>query len=113
MHTITRKRQRDFYCKNRNEQGCPERAALFPLLLALSAGAVDQAVAVQQNFGDGYNTITVGKQGFQNAGQGLGRVLGGIVEKDDASGLNPVQHPTCDLIGRDSFPVETIPACNK
>ena len=83
-------------------------SCLIPLLLPLAAGVVDGGLALKQNLGDGDNGITLGLQGFDDAGQSLGCVLGGIMEEDDAAGAHILQHPLLDLLGRDALPIQAV-----
>ena len=74
----------------------------------LAAGVVLIGVPLKEKLGDGDNGEALALQRFQNSRQGLGRVLGGVVEEDDAAGAHILQDPLGDLIGRDALPVQTV-----
>ena len=79
--------------------------ALFP---ALAAGVVYVVFAAQQYFRYRDDSIAVGEQGFYYAGERFGRVLRGVMEKDDAAGLNLREHALLYLGGGNALPVETV-----
>ena len=53
--------------------------ALFPCV-------VDGIFTIQDNLGDGQKGVAIFQQGFDDTGQGLGGVLGGVVEQYDGAG---------------------------
>ena len=73
---------------------------------------VDGILPVQNDLGDGDKGIALLKQGFDDGGQGLRRVDGGIVEQYDGAGLHFPGDPADDLVRRNLFPVQTVTACN-
>lgn len=74
----------------------------------LAAGVVDGIVAGEKNLGDGDKGIAVLKQRFNDGGQGLRGVLGGVVEQHDGARLHLGDHPLCDLVGGQVFPVQAV-----
>ena len=54
---------------------------------ALPSGVVDGILPLQNQLGDGHKLVAILKQGLDDAGQGLRRVLGGVVEEDDGARL--------------------------
>ena len=58
------------------------------LCRALLAGVVDGVIPGEDNLGDGNKGVPLLQQTLNNAGQGFGRVLGGVVEQDDGAGAD-------------------------
>lgn len=81
---------------------------MIPLLLPLSSGVVLVGVASEKDLGDGDDGVAVGLQRLDDAGQGLRRMLGRVVEEDDAPGAHILQHPLLDLLGRDALPIQAV-----
>lgn len=83
------------------------------LTSALSAGTVDEAVALEKDLRHRYDAVAVVQQRLKDCRQRLGRMLGSVMEQYDAPRLHPIQYPPRDLPGRYSLPVETIAACRE
>ena len=75
---------------------------------ALSAGTVDEAVAVQQDLRHGDDAVAVRKQRVQDSRQRLGGMLGGVMEEHDAAGLDLVKHAVFDVFRAVAGPVQTV-----
>ena len=71
-------------------------------------GVVGAVFSVQNDLGDGDEGVAVLQQGFDNAGQGLWGVLGGIVEENDGTGLYFGDYPFCDFRGGKILPIQTV-----
>ena len=69
---------------------------------------VDGIFAPQDDFRDGDKAVALAVQIVEDGGQGLRRVLTGIVEQHDAAALQFPRHPPCDLLRADPLPVETV-----
>lgn len=80
---------------------------------ALAAGVVDGVVAGQKKLGDGKEGITLLQQRFDNAGQRLRSMQGGIVKQNDGAGLDLTCHPLSDLGCGKFLPVQAVPTGNR
>lgn len=76
---------------------------------ALPAGVVDRVLAGQDDLRHGDDGVPVLDQRLDNAGQGLRRVDGGVVEQYDGAGLDAACDPLGDLVCGDLLPVQTVP----
>ena len=63
---------------------------------------------MKQDLGHGDDGVALGLEGFDDARQGLRRMLGRVVEEDDAAGAHILQHPLLDLLGRDVLPIQAV-----
>ena len=70
---------------------------------------VDGIVAGEDQLGDGYKGIALLSELFQDGGQGLRRVQGGVVKEHDAPRLQMLRDPLEDGIGIVILPIQTIP----
>lgn len=75
----------------------------------LPPGVVDGIVAGEDDLGNGDEGIALLQQAFDDAGQRLGGVLGGVVKQDDGTGTDSGGDPFGDVSGGQIFPVQTIP----
>ena len=75
---------------------------------ALPPGVVDGVGLGEDDLGDGHEGIALLEQIFDDAGQGLRGVLGGVVEQDDGAGADLGGDPLGDLPGGQVLPVEAI-----
>ena len=64
---------------------------------ALPSGMIDGVVSLKDDLGDGEEGVALLKQLFQNGGQRLRGVLGGVVKQDNGAGLNFGSYPLGDL----------------
>ena len=80
----------------------------------LSAGVVDGVVFAagprEDQLADGEDVVALLEEVFQNGGQGLGGVKGGIVEEDDGSRSHLGGDPVGDGGGIVVLPVQAVPA---
>lgn len=70
---------------------------------------VDGVLPGQDQLGDGHEGISFLQQTFDDAGQGLGGVLGGVVKQHDGTGTDFASDPLGDVGGGQVFPVQTVP----
>lgn len=75
---------------------------------ALPSGVVDGVAPRQDQLGDGHEGVPLPDKVFQNAGQRLGGVLGGVVKEDDRPRLDFGGHPLGDVRRREVFPVQRV-----
>ena len=74
----------------------------------LPSGMVNGIFPVQKDLRNGEERVAILEQFFQDAGQGLRRVFGGVVEQDDGAGLNLFGDTLGNLRSREAFPVQTV-----
>lgn len=79
----------------------------------LPAGVVDGIVFGIDQLPDGHHGVAVLVHVFQDGGQGFGGMEGGVVEQDDAPGLQMLCDTLEDGVGVVILPVQTIPAGNR
>jgi len=66
---------------------------------------VDGVIPLEQQLRDRHDPVAVGEELFDDAGEGLRRMLGGVVEQDDGAGRDFAQDPVGDLARGEVFPV--------
>lgn len=71
-------------------------------------GVVRAAFPGQYELRDGHEGVALLKKGLQDAGEGLGGVLGGVVEQDDGAGLDLAGDPLGDVGGGEVLPVQGV-----
>ena len=76
----------------------------------LPSGVVDDVVSGETQLRDGNKGIAFLDQAFNDGGEGLRRVLGGIVEEDNGAWLDLGGDTAADLRGREVFPIQTVRA---
>ena len=74
---------------------------------------VHDVITVQNQLRNGEDGVTFFDKIFQNGGQGLRGVEGGIVEQHDAPRIDPCGDSGVDGVGIIVFPIQTVPKCNK
>ena len=72
-------------------------------------GVVGVVLPGQDELGDGHKGVALLQDGLDDPGQGLGGVLGRVVEQHDGAGLHLAGDPLGDLAGRDLLPVQAVP----
>ena len=75
---------------------------------ALASGVVNGVLPGEDKLGDGHKGVPLLGQLFQNGGQGLRGVEGGVVEEDDGPRPHLAGHPLGDLFRRDLLPVQAV-----
>ena len=73
-------------------------------------GKVGPVLPGEDELADGDHLVAVLEQIFQNTGQSLGGVEGGVVEEDDGPRGHPGGHPLGDGGGVVVLPVQAVPA---
>ena len=76
--------------------------------LLLRPVGVDDGVSREQQLRDGHELVALTLQALDDAREGLGRVLGGVVKQHNAPGLDALQDALCNFIGRNALPVEGV-----
>jgi len=96
------------------EAGPGKGPASFLFRRALAAGVVDGVIGAvfpgEDQLADGHDVVALLKEVFQDAGQGLRGVEGGVVEEDDGPGADLGGHPVGDGGGIVVLPVQAVPA---
>ena len=75
---------------------------------ALAACVVDGIFAGQDQLGNGEEGETLLQKRFNNAGQCLRSMQGGVVKQHDGARLCPLGYPLGDLPGGEILPVQTV-----
>ena len=71
------------------------------------------AFSVQDKLAHGDDLVPLLEEIFQDGGEGLRGVEGGVVKKSDAARLYFFGDPPGDLVGLQILPVQTVTAGNK
>ena len=74
---------------------------------------VDRVIPFEQQLGHRHDVVAVRQELFDDAGQGLRRVLGGVVEQDDGAWGDFAEYAVGDLRRGEVFPVQTVGANSK
>ena len=69
---------------------------------------VDGVFPGEKDLADGDDLVALGQEVVQDAGQGLRRVLPGVVEEDDGAGCDFLRDPLRDLRRGDALPVQGV-----
>lgn len=70
---------------------------------------VDGVVPGQDQLGNGDKGIAVGQKPLDDSRQGLGSVLGSVVEQHDGAGADLARYPLGDVRGGQVLPVQAVP----
>jgi len=92
---------------------CQRPPSSGQLLARVVDGVVRAARPGDDELGDGQELIALLQQIFNDGGQSLRGVEGGVVEEYDGAGLHLGGDPLGDVGGGEVFPVQTVTTDNK